>query len=133
MPNGWPTKKVRKDVSTVRVNLSQGEYLSFSLLTQGAQAIFSFACQHRTLLTQADFDSPPSQKYEWTWGKSPSDTDKSDDVYLVALSFLDATMYTLKIEHRRSDSTMIELLKDLDIESHDPAILYREPLHVLSV
>ena len=126
-------RTVRKYTPTVRVAITQGEYLFYRLTVWGAEGQFSFSCSHRTLRSAADFPGHPKQVYEWTWGQKASDKDDDDDIYGVRMAFITATKYTLLVEHRRKDGSVIQLLTDIDYESTDPGDSYQEDLHVVSV
>lgn len=73
------------------------------------------------------------QSYEWNWLKNPGEGDASQDIYGMQLSFVSATKYTLRIEHRNSKDGLIQLLQDIDYESQDPKDWFQEPLEVFLV
>ncbi len=125
-------RTARQQLGSVQVNRTAGEYLSYKLTVEGATPIFSFACEHRSLRSEKDFPGHPMREYEWLWGKDDADSDADDDVYVVGMSFLTATKYTLRVEHRRDDDSVIKLLKDIDYESQDPNDNFKETLRVFS-
>jgi hypothetical protein len=126
-------RTVRSYTPAVKVLLSQGEYLSYRLTVSGAVPEFSFSCSHRTLRSATDFPGHPKQVYEWTWGQDPSDKDADDDIYGVRMAFLTAKKYTLVVDRRRKDGSLIPpVLTDIDYESAEPTDGYQEDLHVFA-
>jgi hypothetical protein len=128
---GTRTVRVRKGAVIVR--FSQGEFLAFKLTVQGAEPIFTFACMHRALLSEHEFEGHPKQVYEWERGHDPStEIDAEDDMYAVAMSFITAIKYTLEVEHRAQDGSVIKVLKDIDYKSQSPVDNFTETLEVLA-
>ena len=82
-------RTVRKHTGALQVNVTSGEYLFYSLTVSGGAPIFSFACKHRPIQSEEHFRGHPKSLYEWTWGKNSGDTDATDDMYAVAMSFVD--------------------------------------------
>jgi hypothetical protein len=123
---------VREFDGAVKVRISSGEYLSFRLTVQGAVPLFTFACKHKARLSEHEFPGHPKQVYEWTWSKGSDESDSSDDMYGVAMSFLTAIRYTLVVEHRDAQDNLINLLKDIDYESNHPADNFTETLRVFT-
>ncbi len=126
------------DVATT-VKLSEGEYIHYTLTVQGAEPIFTFACEHNDRLSEHDFAGHPKQVYEWTWGRSTSlddipneSEDASDDVYVVTMAFVTAIKYTLLAEKCDANDQVIRTLKDIDYESQDPTDTFTESLRVLT-
>jgi hypothetical protein len=124
-------RTVRKHVGAVQVKLSAGEHLAFKTTVEGAEAVFTFACEHKARRSADEFPGHPKQVYEWTWGKAANDSDASDDEYGVRMSFVSATKYTLLVEHRKND-TVLAALKDIDYESQDPTDKFTETLRIFS-
>lgn len=128
---GTRTIRVRKGAVIVR--FTQGEFLAFKLTVKGAEPIFTFACMHRALLSEHQFNGHPKQEYEWEWGHNPStEIDAEDDMYGVAMSFITAIKYTLFVEHRAQNGSVIKVLKDIDYESQAPVDNFTETLEVLA-
>ncbi len=125
-------RTVRTDVVAVKVNLAQSEYLYYRLTVEGAEAVFEFGCEHRSMISQNDFTDHPKAEYEWDWGKKPEDRDAPRDTYGVDVLFLTATKYTLLAEHRDKDKKVIQVLKDIDYESQNPKDKFHETLSVYS-
>jgi hypothetical protein len=122
---------IREFDGAVKVRVSQGEYLFFRLTTQGAEPIFTFACQHKARVSEHQFPGHPKKVYEWTWSKSGDESDLKNDVYAITMSFIAAIRYTLLVEHRDSSDALIDLLKDIDYESTHPTDNFTETLRVL--
>lgn len=115
---GTITIRSNRDSAIVRV--SDGEYLNFKLTAQGGIPIFTFACAHRPLLS-ATPTGPQQQVYEWAWCRNnPEDSDNRADRLVVSMAFTAAVKYTLVVEHRRRDDSLVKKLKDIDYESQDP-------------
>jgi hypothetical protein len=125
-------RTVREFNGAVKVRVSEGEYLSFRLTVQGASPIFTFACQDKPRLSEHEFPGHPKKVYEWTWSKNADESDRTSDVYGVTMSFFTAIRYTLVVEHRNSDDSLIDLLKDIDYESNHGADNFTETLRVLT-
>jgi hypothetical protein len=123
---------VREFDGAVKVRISSGEYLFFRLTVQGAVPLFTFACKHKARLSEHEFPGHPKKVYEWTWSKGADESDVSDDMYGVAMSFLTAIRYTLIVEHRDAQDNLINLLKDIDYESNHPADNFTETLRVFT-
>lgn len=123
---------VREFDGAVKVRVGQGEHLFFRLTVQGAEPIFTFACKHKARLSEHEFPGHPKKVYEWTWSRSADESDASDDMYGVAMTFLTAIRYTLLVEHRDAQGTLINLLKDIDYESQHPQDNFTETLRVFT-
>lgn len=125
-------RTVRDFVGAVKVRVSNGEYLFFRLTVQGNVPIFTFACQDKPRLSEHEFPGHPKKVYEWAWSKNGSESDRESDVYGVTMSFFTAIKYTLVVEHRESDDSVIDTLKDIDYESTFHADNFTETLRVLT-
>lgn len=125
-------RTVREFDGAVKVRVSQGQHLFFRLTAQGAEPIFSFLCQDKRRLSAPEVPGHPKKVYEWTWSKNGNESDRTSDVYGVTMSFFTATRYTLLVEHRDSDGTLIDLLKDIDYESNHPTDNFTETLRILT-
>lgn len=123
---------VRERDNAVLVNVTAGEYLYFKVTVAGAEPIFTFACKHRKRFSAKDIPGHPKQVYEWTWGKSGADIDGPDDMHGVAMLFITAVQYTIYVEHRDATDAVVNLLKDLDFRSSDPADSFVETLRIFS-
>ena len=121
---------IREYDSGIKVRVSSGEYLYFRLTAQGAEPIFTFACKHKARLSEHQFDGHPKKVYEWTWSKGADESDNPKDMYAVGMSFIAALRYTLLVEHRAQDDSLIDLVKDIDYESNQPADNYTETLRI---
>ena len=131
------TRTARKDMGAVEVKVGgtkpeERQYLFYRVTAQGAEAVFSFSCEHQTRRSAGQFPGHPKQVYEWTWSKGGSESDAPDDVYGVLMSFVTATGYSLRVEHRRGDDSLIQLLKDIDYKSQVPQDSFNEPLRVFT-
>lgn len=124
-------RTVRTSKDGVGVSLTNGEHLNYKLTALGAVPVFNLSCEHRTLFSETDF-GPPKMNYEREWPKAPSEKDSDDDVYVFSLSFFKATKYTLVVERHDATHKVLEVLKDIDYESDDPADAFRETLRVFS-
>lgn len=122
---------IREFDGAVKVRVSQGEYLFFRLTVQGTMPIFTFACQHKARISEHEFPDHPKKVYEWVWSKNGDESDLKNDVYAITMSFIAATKYTLLVEHRNADDTLIDLLKDIDYESTNPTDNFTETLRIL--
>ncbi|HKS42805.1 MAG TPA: hypothetical protein VJX74_19490 [Blastocatellia bacterium] len=126
------TRTVHKSSGIVIVDQTQGQFLTFKLSVKGAQAVFTFACKHRPLLSEINFPGHPLATYEWEWLKQLSDFDAHDDQYGVRMSFVPAIKYTLVVDHCDATGTVIERLKQIDYESADSQDKFEEPLRVFT-
>lgn len=123
------------------VNLSAGEYLFYKLTVKGAESIFTYACKDRARLSEHQFSGHPKQVYEWTWCRgsalkpnAPNEqSDADDDLYAVTMAFITAIKYTLLVEQRRQDDSVVRTVKDLDFESKAPEDTFTETLRVFTV
>jgi hypothetical protein len=125
-------RTVREFDGAVKVHVSKGQHLFFRLTVQGAEPIFSFVCQDKARLSEHQFPGHPKKVYEWNWSKEGDESDRESDVYGVTMSFFTAIRYTLVVEHREDDGTLIDLLKDIDYESNHPADNFTETLRILT-
>jgi hypothetical protein len=125
-------RTVREFDGAVKVHVSKGQYLFFRLTSQGAEPIFSFVCQDKARMSEHQFPGHPKKVYEWTWSKGVNESDRVNDVYGVTMSFFTAIRYTLVVEHREADDTVIDVLKDIDYESNHPADNFTETLRILT-
>lgn len=126
------TLVIRKDLLAVEVK--PHETLEITLHVQGAQAVFTFACEHKA--RKSDQDYPAHQDpYPWGW-KCPDDADDGGaaggDQYVTRMLFLTATSYTYKVIHRDSAGNQKAVLKDLDASSTDPQDKYSSNLRIVS-
>ncbi|HXT63382.1 MAG TPA: hypothetical protein VN696_10125 [Pyrinomonadaceae bacterium] len=123
-------RTIRTHDGAVLVSISNGEYLAYKLTVQGAVPLFTFACKHTSRKSQNDFPGHPKAVYEWTWSHNSDESDAPDDNYGVAMLFISALKYTLFVEHRRQDNTVIKVLQDIDYESKEHADSFTEILRV---
>ncbi len=119
---------IRADVNAVLVH--DGEKIRYTVRVWGAEAIFVFACEHKSRKTARDFPGHPKQEYQWEWN-NPTDRDADDDTYNVEMSFFTATKYSLRAEHVTSEGALINVLKDLDAESDEPSDKYPSAIEVI--
>jgi hypothetical protein len=125
-------RTIRSHDGAALVQVSTGEYLAYKLTVQGAIPLFTFACKHTSRRSQSDFPGHPKAVYEWTWSQNKNESDAADDVYGVAMMFLSALKYTLLVEHRRHDNSVIKTLQDIDYESTEHSDAFTEPLRVFA-
>ncbi len=122
---------IRKDLLGVEVK--SGETLKFTLDVQGAQGIFTFACEHKPRKSEQDYPGPQA-RYAWDW-KCPSDADDggavAGDEYVTRMLFLTATSYTYKVIHHDSTGNQKNVLKDLDASSTDSRDIYSSSLRIV--
>jgi hypothetical protein len=122
------------------INLSAGEYIFYKLTVKGAEPLFTYACKDRARLSEHQFQGHPKKTYEWTWSRNqplaagiPNENgDAPDDLYVVSMSFIAAIKYTLLVEQRRADDSVIRKLKDIDYESQSPEDNFTETLRVFT-
>jgi hypothetical protein len=121
------------------VKLSAGEYIFYKLTVQGAEAIFTYACKHKARLSEHQFSGHPKQVYEWTWcrtakldGMPNQPNDAGDDMYVVTMAFITTLKYTLVVEQRAENDSVIRTLKDIDYESQAPEDTFTETLRVFT-
>ena len=122
---------IRKDLLGVEVK--SGETLKFTLDVQGAQGIFTFACEHKARKSEKDFPGPQAH-YQWDW-KCPGDADDGGDVagdqYVTRMLFLTVTSYTYKVMHLDSAGNQKGVLKDLHASSTDSQDKYSSNLRIV--
>jgi hypothetical protein len=126
-------RTIRTHDGAVLVQVSAGEYLAYKLTVEGAVPLFTFACKHISRKSQSDFPGHPKAIYEWTWSQNSNESDAPDDMYAVAMMFISAVKYTLLVEHRRQDNTVIKKLQDIDYESKEHADSFTELLRVFTI
>jgi hypothetical protein len=118
---------------SVVVRQKQGEYLHYKIVAQGANPQFAFGCAHRHILSAENFSGHPMETYQWVYLKSPADADAVDDVYATSVMFMAATKYSLTIEHRATDDSVVETVCDMTFESGDPTDIARSSVEVFCV
>lgn len=122
---------IRKDLLGVEVK--SGETLKYTLDVKGAQAIFTFACEHKPRKSEQDYPGPQAQ-YAWDW-KCPDDADDggapAGDQYVTRMLFLTAISYTYKVVYYDSTGNQKDVLKDLDASSTDPQDKYSSGLRIV--
>lgn len=129
----------RVDHASTVVNRSNGEYLFYKVTVSGAKPKFTYVFEQQTL-SQNQFDGDPKEIYEWTWCRSanlspdsPNVTGNSaNDTQEVQMHFLTAIKYTLLIEQRHPDDSLVKVLKDVDYASQDPSDTFFATLQVLT-
>lgn len=128
------TRTARIDLNAVEdLKNSSGEFLHYHLVVEGGQPAFAFGCKHPpNKLTEQSFPGGPKKVYDWDWGKNSGEIHSPDDVYVLALSFGGVTKYTLVIDRRAKDGSVLETVRDVDDESQVPTDKIREPLRVFS-
>jgi hypothetical protein len=122
-----------KSKNAVVVNHTIGEHLHYRLEVEGATPQFAFGCAHRSIKSAADFPGHPKAIYEWDYLGNPGECDSPKDVgdvYGLSMLFVAARKYQIKIEHRKKDGSVIEVLSDLVCESDDPQDIARRGLEV---
>jgi hypothetical protein len=83
---------------SVKVTVSNGQFLHFIVNAGGPLPIFSFASSAKGLLYEAaDFPGHPLPKYEWDHLKNPSDIQQLELLEL-RLSFLTNATYTYTVQ-----------------------------------
>ena len=125
-------------VKTVRtptvggVQVKATQHLHYFLHAKGAVPVFNHACKHHVLLRETGFGRHPKMDYEWVLQRSAADPvsglgpevvaismDADEDDHGVAMSYLTAEEYTLRIEHHDSTHKIILVLSDVDYEKDD--------------
>ena len=125
---------LRTDNVAALVNISTGEYLSYKLTVNGANPIFTYACEHKPRLSEHQFPGHPLNTYRWDWCRgAATDSDSNDDMYAVTMSFIAALKYTLLIRQHDSTGAVIKTIKDVDYESSSPKDNFTATLHIFSV
>lgn len=125
---------IRTEKVAVLVNLTKGEFLSYKLTVAGANGIFTFACQHKPRLSEHQFPGHPKAIYQWDWCRgNPAESDSDDDMYVIAMSFLAATKYTLLVQMCDSAGSVLKTVKDVDYESTSPKDNFTASLHIFTV
>ncbi len=117
----------------VVVRQKQGEYLHYKIVVEGASPQFAFGCAHRHILSAENFVGHPMQTYEWVYLKAAVDSDATDDVYAISMLFIAARKYSLTLEHRASDRSVIETVCDMSFESDEPTEIARSSVEVFCV
>lgn len=125
------TRTLRQNKSAVVMSRSAGEYITYKIDARGAAASFGFSNTYRKIKQADEFPGHPQSPYEWTL--RDGDLPDNDETYTVALGFTAAVEYTLLVQHHRSDGTVIETHKDMDLASTDPNDMYFDPLRVFLV
>src|SRR5712692_3209727 len=122
---------IRKDLLGVEVK--SGETLKFTLDVQGAQGIFTFACEHKSRKSDQDYPGPQAQ-YRGNWKCSDDADDGGDasgDENVTRMLFLTAVSYTYKVIHHDSTGNQKDVLKDLDASSTDSQDRYSSSLRIV--
>jgi hypothetical protein len=95
----------------VKVSVSTGQYLHFTLDAGGPIPIFSFGSSVKGVLFEApDFPGHPLAKYEWLHLKNPSDVQQLELLGL-RLSFFSNARYTYTVELRDAAGTVGAVLQ----------------------
>lgn len=125
------TGTIFEDSGVVSVNLNKGEYLSFRLEVKGARPVFSYISETKQRKA-SDFTGHPMAVYEWTWGRKKNERGDGEDEQVTRVSFAAAVKYILKIDHCRSDGTVIQTVKHIEVKSQNPRDHHTEFLLVFS-
>ena len=128
-------RTVRHFDPAATVQFGDGDFVHYKLTVVGAEAHFAFTCKDRdNLLTHDDFPDHPTDLYEWDLGEGKTcEPDSDDDVYGLGMQFTSADKYTLVVEHRRANNTVIANQIDVDYESTVNTDKFIEILNVFAV
>jgi len=128
------TRDERTYINAQVVRFGEGEFLHFKLTVSGAEPLFSFACADHGRLSESDFGGHPTAVYEWDLGAEKDERpDNVKDTYGVGMLFTTAVKYTLEVDYRRQNGSVISQLIDVDYKSTAPEDKYREILSVFSI
>lgn len=110
-----PVTTVRKE-NEGSLSLAANEHVHYFLTARGAQPLFNLACEHRKdIVRESQFPDHPKKDYDWVLSRGTLDA--ADDNYTVAMGYLVALEYTLRIEHHLQDHSRKELISDKDYAS----------------
>ena len=136
------TRTAKNFASDVIVNGTTGEHLAYTLTVKGGMPDFAFTCQHQDQvpITSADkFQGHPRQVYAWKlWKALPANASPTDfvtdtvpkDIFGVGVFFAGATEYTLRIEQRDGNDSLIKVVQDINYRSQTPTDTVTEGLGV---
>lgn len=125
------TRDITKYDGVETVSFGDGEYLHFKLTASGPEPRFSFTCLQRDLFTQFDFSDHPTELYEWEVGSDKEITDdENDDVFTIGMQFVTNPEYTLVIERRRANDSVIKTLVDVTYTSNVAEDKYFETVRI---
>jgi hypothetical protein len=125
------TRTVRENKPAVVLGRAKDEYVSYQVQVSGAAAAFALSNTQRTIKQANTFPGHPLQTYEWTLREA--DLPDDDETYVLSFAFPAAVQYTVIVKHHRSDNSVIETHKDLDLTTTDPTDEFRDPLRILLV
>jgi hypothetical protein len=122
---------IRKNVTGATIRTTAGEFIHCELQVTGVQALFSFACSHRHLISPKDVPGGPP--FQWDYLKKAGEIDAPGDSYSLVLSFLQATQYTFVMQHRDAGGAVLKVLKDIDYKSTSPDDVFRDAVLLFTV
>ena len=111
----------RTNKSAVKVNLLGGEYIDYSLTVSGARGVFALADRKdRPVMKDTDWPAP-QQTYHKRWPQeTPQPPPENGEVYSLAMSFITALKYTYVVNRCQADGKVLQVIKDMDLESQIP-------------
>lgn len=126
--------KTIRTPTTGGTQVNAGQHIHYFLHASGAVPIFNHACQHQDepLLNEKSFQGHPKANYEWVLQRSAGEPvsglgpdvlainmDANQDNHGVAMSYITAEAYTLRIELHGANHQKVSTLSDVDYEK-DP-------------
>lgn len=108
----------RTNKSAVKVKVSGGEYLDYSLTVSGARGVFALAdSKNRPVIRDTDWPAP-QQVYHKRWPQeTPQAPPEDGEVYTLAISFITALKYTYVVNRCQANGKVLQVIKDMDLES----------------
>lgn len=119
------------DLLATELDVSNGEYLDYEVMFQGAQATFAVVDQHGTVILSAN-DAPIAPgRYAKRWPTGPARV--PDDLnHTLGVHFLAATKYAYRVTRRSKAGAPIETCKSCSYESTTSTDSFFDPLRIFT-
>lgn len=125
-------RTIRKSFFNCAVNRSAREFLQFQITANGPTATFAFASQddsngnHETYFQASGFAGHPKTNYDRQWPLPGDRVIAPTAICALTFGFLGATKYTLLVELRDANNTVVSTIKDIDYERDDQTDVFSE-------
>ena len=119
-------RTTRVSFFNVTVAQTNGELLRFRIDAKGAVPTFTFLSRHDVFFKASDFPGHPKSTYQRKFPLAKDEIGAKTAIYSLTFGFLGATAYTLLVELRDANNTLLKTIKDIDYEREDQTDVFSE-------